>query len=285
MQGWVSVYRELLEKPIWITSTPEQKTILMTLMLMANHKDAEWEFKGEKYTVKKGQMITSLESIVLKCGKGVTIQNVRTALTRFEKYGFLTNESTNKNRLITLVNWEVYQHAEDEPNKQTNKQLTSNQQATNKQLTTNNNVKKDNNEKNDKKPSTHKFEICDMENAQLLFSLMQRNYPDVKKPNFEKWASDFRLIRERELKTDAHIKWLIKWSQNDDFWSGNILSPATLRKQWDKLVIKAKKEHEQKGKAKTGGKVDFQSLARGLYDGKDSGTKDNANNITLLPKH
>lgn len=152
-QGWVSVYRELLEKPIWITSTPEQKTILMTLMLMANHKDAEWEFKGEKFTVKKGQMITSLESIVLKCGKGVTIQNVRTALVRFEKYGFLTNESTNKNRLITLVNWEVYQHKEDEPNKQTNKQLTSNQQATNKQLTTNNNVITIENEKNELKHS------------------------------------------------------------------------------------------------------------------------------------
>jgi uncharacterized phage protein (TIGR02220 family) len=151
MQGWISVYRELLDKPIWTASTPEQKTILMTLMLMANHEPNEWEFKGEKFTVEKGQMITSLESITQKCGKGVTMQNVRTALKRFEKYGFLTSESTNKNRLITLVNWEVYQHSKDEPNKQTNKRLTSNQQATNKQLTTNNNVNNDNNEKNDKK--------------------------------------------------------------------------------------------------------------------------------------
>jgi uncharacterized phage protein (TIGR02220 family) len=145
--GWISVYRELTDKPIWQTSTPEQKTVLVTLMLMVNHKENEWEFKGEKYTVKPGQMITSLDSIVEKCGKGVTIQNVRTALKRFEKYGFLTNVSTNKNRLITLVNWELYQPHEGEPNKQTNKQLTSNQQAANKQLTTNNNV---NNVKNEK---------------------------------------------------------------------------------------------------------------------------------------
>ncbi|AJK28105.1 DnaD-like helicase loader [Bacillus phage Palmer] len=162
MQGWVSLYRELLHKPIWTTSTPEQKTVLVTLLLMANHEDNEWEFKGEKFTVKKGQMITSLESIVTNCGKGVTIQNVRTALKRFEKLGFLTNESTNKNRLITLVNWASFQHSKDEPNKQVNKQLTSNQQATNKQLTTNNNdnnVKKDNNDISSTTKAPNAFEV------------------------------------------------------------------------------------------------------------------------------
>lgn len=58
------------------------------------------------------------------------------ALKKFERYGFLTNESTNKNRLITIENWELYQSNEE--NQQTN------QHAINKQLTTNKNV---NNEK------------------------------------------------------------------------------------------------------------------------------------------
>ena len=266
MQGWISVYRELLEKPIWTTSTPEQKTILITIMLMVNHEDNEWEFKGEKYTVKKGQMITSLESIVQKCGKGVTMQNVRTALKRFEKYGFLTNESTNKNRLITLANWEFYQPPKSEPNKQTNKQLTSNQQATNKQLTTNNNVIMLNNEKNDKKelkPSSHKFSISDMESAKLLFSLMQENNPSVKKPNLDKWAEDIRKTRELDNHPTEHINWLIKWSQNDSFWSSNILSPSKLRKQWDQLILKAKAEHEKKKQLELDKpkKVDWEALA------------------------
>src|SRR5690606_10639908 len=98
--------------------------------------------KGEKYKVKPGQFITSLPSIVIKCGKGVTIQNVRTALKRFEKYGFLTDESTNQNRLITIQNWASYQGFE-EPKKEaqqskqqtTNSQLTDDQQTTNSQLT------------------------------------------------------------------------------------------------------------------------------------------------------
>lgn len=131
MQGWIKLHRELVDKPIWFESTPEQKTILITLLMMASHKENEWEWKGEKFKIQPGQFITSIDSIVRNAGKGISVQNVRTALKRFEKYGFLTNESTNKNRLITIVNWGLYQSDDNETNKQTNKQLTSNQQATN----------------------------------------------------------------------------------------------------------------------------------------------------------
>jgi hypothetical protein len=147
MSGWVKLHRCLADKPIWQESTPEQKTILITLLMMANHQEKEWEWKGERYKAEPGQFVTSLPSIVKKCGKGITIQNVRTALKRFEKYEFLTDEATNRNRLITIVNWGGYQGCEDEANSQTNRQLTGNQQATNRQLTANKNVKNDKNEK------------------------------------------------------------------------------------------------------------------------------------------
>ncbi len=151
MQGWIKFHREILDKPIWQNSTPEQKTILQTILLMANHQENEWEWKGERYKVQPGQFISSLEKIAERSGKGVSVQNVRTAIKRFEKYDFLTNESTNQNRLITVVNWGIYQGGDDTDNKEPNKQLTSDQQATNKRLTTNKNVKNGNNEKNDNK--------------------------------------------------------------------------------------------------------------------------------------
>lgn len=131
MEGWIKVHRAILDKPIWKDSTMEQKVILITLLLMASHKENEWEFKGEKYKVQPGQFITSLPSIVDKSGVGISIQNVRTALKRFEKFEFLTCQSTNRNRLITIVNWTNYQGDESEPNRQINSQLTGNQQATN----------------------------------------------------------------------------------------------------------------------------------------------------------
>lgn len=149
-QGWIKLHRELLDKAIWKTSTSEQKIILITLLLMANHEENEWEWNGERYKVQPGQMITSLKSIAEACGGGVTIRNVRTAIDRFEKYGFLTNQSTNKNRLVTIVNYKKYQGEEYQGDKATDKQLTSNRQATDKQLTTNKNDKNDKNDKNER---------------------------------------------------------------------------------------------------------------------------------------
>ena len=147
-QGWISLYRDLLDKTIWQNSTPEQKTILITLLLMANHEPNQWEWKGKKYTVKSGEFITSLEKIVAKCGKGITTQNVRSALKRFEKLQFLTNESTKQNRLIKIEKWNFYQGRENQPNKATNKEVTNDQQRPNKEVTTNNNDNNDNNDNN-----------------------------------------------------------------------------------------------------------------------------------------
>lgn len=132
-KGWVSIYREMLDKPIWLESTPEQKTILITLLLMANHAPKKWEWKGEVYELQPGQFITSLDSIVKKAGKQISVKNVRTAIKRFEKMDFLANESTNKNRLITIANWGFYQGDEGRYGQAIG-------QADGKQPATNNNV-------------------------------------------------------------------------------------------------------------------------------------------------
>jgi len=146
--GYIKLHRELLTKPIWLNSTNKQKVILITILMMANFRENDWDWNGNRFTVAPGQIITSLESIAKNCGNDVSLQNVRTALTRFEALGFLTNKSTNKNRLITVINWELYQQDAPRTNKQSNTQLTGNQQATNKQLTTKEECKESNKVKN-----------------------------------------------------------------------------------------------------------------------------------------
>ena len=141
MQGWLQLHRELMDKAIWKTSTPEQKTILITLLMMANHKESEWEWRGERFHIQPGQCITSLVGIAERAGKGISTQNVRTALKRFEKYGFLKDDPTNKNRLITIVNWGFYQSLGCQTNKLSNKRLTGDQQNLNNQQTPNKNDK------------------------------------------------------------------------------------------------------------------------------------------------
>lgn len=81
-------------------------------------------------TIPRGSFVTSLDSL----GKelGLSVQEIRTALKHLISTGELTSKSTNKYRIITVVNYEMYQQV----NKQSNSPLTGNQQATNKQLTT-----------------------------------------------------------------------------------------------------------------------------------------------------
>lgn len=150
--GWLKLYRDLIDKPLWLNSTLEQRVILVTILCMANFAPKKWEYNGEMFDLQAGQFVTSLPSLVSKCNlKEITTQKVRTALKRFEKLGFLTDKSTNKYRLITIVNWAMYQDFDSEDNKQDNSQLTDSQQADNSQLTAkeecnnNNNVNNDNN--------------------------------------------------------------------------------------------------------------------------------------------
>lgn len=129
--GYFKLWRMLLTKPIWLNSTPEQKVILITLLAMANYLPKQWEWKGEKYECQPGQFVTSLEKIQKDCGIGISKQNIRTALIRFKKLEFLTNESTKTGRLITIVNWGLYQSDDDT----LTKKLTVTSQRPNKDLT------------------------------------------------------------------------------------------------------------------------------------------------------
>lgn len=131
--GWVKLYRELKSKSIWQLSSPEQKVVLITILLLANHEENKWEWQGKQFACNPGQLITSLSSLAKECGDGVSIQNVRTALERFEKLGFLKNESTKSGRLITVINWDIYQG--NSSNKASNKAKNDFSQNPTKQLT------------------------------------------------------------------------------------------------------------------------------------------------------
>ncbi|WP_432361435.1 hypothetical protein [Sporosarcina sp. UB5] len=109
MNGWVKLHRGIMDKPIWTESTSDQKVILMALLMLANYEEKQWTWGGREYSLQPGQFVTSVASLSQRCGKGVTASKIRTALKRFEEYGFLTSETTNQNQVITIVNWGFYQ--------------------------------------------------------------------------------------------------------------------------------------------------------------------------------
>ena len=86
----------------------------------------------------------------------------------------------------------------------------------------------------------------DINNVKLLVKLIEENNPLYqRKPltvNMDKWCNDLRLMREQDKFTDKEIEFLIRWSQQDDFWKSNILSTSKLRKQAINLVNRAKQD-------------------------------------------
>lgn len=203
--GWLKLYREIIKKPIWKQSTPEQKAILITLLCMVNHEEMEWEWQGKKYICMPGQVITSLDKIAKEAGKGISIQNVRTALLRFEKLGFLTNQSTKESRLITINNWELYQSQEVE----LTKNLTDGSQRGNKGVTTN---KNDKNDKNDK-------EIYNKSPLEITLDDFKEFRKKIKKPLTPK-AEQLLLSKLNNLASDDTTKIAILEQSILNGWQG-----------------------------------------------------------------
>lgn len=73
--------------------------------------------------------------------------------------------------------------------------------------------------------------------------LDKRNYPwkNNGKPDRQKWADGFDKILRIDGRAIEEIKAVLSWCQRDDFWQDNILSPVKLRKQYEQLVLKARK--------------------------------------------
>lgn len=137
--GFIHLYRNILEWE-WYTDI-NTKTLFIHCLLKCNFKDKKWR----NILIKKGSFITSYNNLSKETG--LSIQSVRTSLNKLKSTNELTIKSTNKNSLITITKWDLYNNT----NTQTNNQLTNNQHATNTQLTTTNKDNKDNKDNNENK--------------------------------------------------------------------------------------------------------------------------------------
>lgn len=213
--GWFKIYRGLLDKAIWQSSTPEQKVILITLLSMANHEQKEWEWQGKQFKAGAGQFVTSANSIMKKSGIGISRQNIRTALTKFKKYDFLTYQSTKTGILVTIVNWGLYQDKNFEGNQPVNHDLTNRSPTPNQHLTTNKNYK---NYKNDKKY----IYISDFtENKMLIETIIDfmKMRDTIKKPMTDR-ALQLMLKKLKGISEDESIQVKILEKSIENCWQG-----------------------------------------------------------------
>jgi hypothetical protein len=136
MNGKILIDRKILDWEWW--SDVNTSRVFFYLILIASWRDTRW--KGQE--VKRGTVITSLASLV--AGTNLTPNEVRTAIKHLLSTGEITKQSTNRNTLIYIVNYDYYQtfsQTDDKP-------LTNESQTINKPLTTS---EEDNKDKESKK--------------------------------------------------------------------------------------------------------------------------------------
>lgn len=121
--GFILLYRQITEWE-WYQN-PNTFRLFLHCLLMANFTDGR--FEGME--VKRGQFVTSLPNLAKQTK--LSIQQVRTALDHLKLTGEITDYSTSKYRVITVVKYNDYQ----QDNRQNNSQATDNQQADNSQAT------------------------------------------------------------------------------------------------------------------------------------------------------
>jgi predicted phage replisome organizer len=91
-----------------------------------------------------------------------------------------------------------------------------------------------------------KFTDEQMELAKLLLSMIADNNPNyVFRGNMNTWASEIRLMVERDKLSIELIKKVIIWCQQNSFWKTNILSTKKLREQFNQLTAKIQQEESQ----------------------------------------
>ncbi len=115
--GWIKLHRSFL-KWEWYNNT-NTKLLFLHLLLKVNYENKIWH----NIEIPKGSLITSYGKLAKELG--LSIQNVRTCVTKLKSTNEITVKSTNKFIVVTIENWEKYQYGEVENNKQTNIQTNS----------------------------------------------------------------------------------------------------------------------------------------------------------------
>ena len=137
IDGWISLHRKLLENPV-VCKDNDHLAVWIYLLLNATHSGYDTMFEGVRITLNPGQLLTGRKSISSKLK--VSESKVQRILKTFEIEQQIEQQTTPRNRLISILNWNQYQQSEQLFEQQLNNKRTTTEQ----QVNTNNKVNKEN---------------------------------------------------------------------------------------------------------------------------------------------
>lgn len=142
--GYIKLYRQILDNPV-VCKDSDHFAVWVYLLLNATHDNIDMLFNGKRITLNPGQLITGRKSISSELN--IDENKVRRILNSFEIDQQIDRQRSNKNTLVTIVKWSLYQGSDQ----QNDQQPTNNRPTSDQQVTTNKNVKNVKNDKNNNK--------------------------------------------------------------------------------------------------------------------------------------
>lgn len=132
--GWVKLYRSISDNPT-VTQSSDHLAVWIYLLTHATPYPYKTIFAGKEIELQVGQLITSRKTIANWVNSKISDAKIQRVLKAFENAHQIEQQTCNKNRLITLTNWGLYQSNEQQNEPQMNGKRTANEQQVNNQRT------------------------------------------------------------------------------------------------------------------------------------------------------
>ena len=257
--GWIKVHRQIIESEIW-SKPPLYLKIWMYLLMKAQYADYK--------QLKRGQLFTSIAEIQEACSWKVGFR--KEIPTKRQVYGVIDwmrkaahegydERDMNGTMIVTtkvthgmLININKYEDFQSQEIHEGNNEGTMKGTRTEFR---GNNINKEYKELKNKelstsaqKKSASKIYADDSVEMYLVINLLstiQKWHPEYKEKNKQRWCDDFRKLLSLDNQSLEQVNKVIAWLPTSEFWRRNILSPAALRKHFDRLYAQMVSEHEK----------------------------------------
>lgn len=284
--GYFKIYREIFDSSIWLQ--PVELRLFLYLIGKARYKKKpNKKYESQGVVIKRGQFLRSyrkiredLEYLENKSVKHYSLSSIKRAIDKLIEEERIKTEKTPLGTLFTVVNYRHYQDYQGENcERGTESERSWNGDGTQLEQYSKKGKEGSKKGKEECSDSNSPNEPVESEEYEPKFSKEDRAYkaamylrkrilennnkaqvPEPNPKDMENWAKEIdRLNRLGPIgKKDAGYTWkeiamIMDFSQEDKFWSGNILSAPTFREKIVQLENKMKR-NIQKGNWKAGNK-------------------------------
>jgi len=225
--GWIMLHRKLLDNAI--ARRPAYCHLWVHLLLRANHKETSFIWNGRTQTLRPGQLLTGRKQ--LSSATGIPETTIERILDFLEGEHQIERQSTTKFRIISIVNWHLYQNPCEGGHQPDNKRTTDGHQTDTYK-----------NEKNEKNEDKVYINADALRLAGLLFDLIRQRKGDFRPPELHAAAGPIARMLDRDGRSPDRIEAVIRRCQADPFWQNIILSTRMLRKHFDALELQTQRD-------------------------------------------